>query len=280
MTLTLNALRRLDNTPPWDWPEDTGTALIEVLGDRRAGEDERILATELAGSSVVINDEMVDALLTVLRCDDESEKIRGKAAISLGPVLEICDIEGFDGPDSVGVAERTYREIQAAMRATFFDAGVPIEVRRRVLEASVRAPLDWHPDALRSAYASDDEDWNLTAVFCMRYVSGFDEQILASLESENPDIKVEAVLAAGAWAIGAAWSHVLPLISAESIEKRLLLAAIAAVGGIRPQEASYVLGDLADSDDPVIAEAVLEATSMDGGEWDEDDEDSDEDDEA
>ncbi len=72
MTLSLSALQRLDNTPPWDWPEDTGTALIEVLRDRRAGEDERILATELAGNSVVLDDDMVDALLAVLRCDDET----------------------------------------------------------------------------------------------------------------------------------------------------------------------------------------------------------------
>ena len=280
MTLTLSELKRLDSTPPWDWPEDVGPALLEVLRDRSAGKDERILATELAGNSVVINDEMVAALLTVLRCDDETEKVRSRAAISLGPVLELCDTQGFDDSDLVGLGERTYLEIQAAMRSRFFDADVPNEVRRRVLEASVRAPLDWHPDAIRSAYASDDEDWQLTAVFCMQYVAGFDEQILAALDSNNPDIHVEAVLAAGTWAIGAAWSHVAKLISAEGIEKRLLLAAIAAVGGIRPQEASDVLDDLADSDDPEIAEAVLEATSMDGGEWGEDDKDFDEDDEA
>jgi len=157
MTLTLSALKRLDNTPPWDWPEDTGTALIEVLRDRRAGEDARILATELAGNSVVINDEMAGALLTVLRCNDESENVRSRAAISLGPVLELCDTQGFDDPDLVGVGERTYRDIQSAMRSLFFDADVPNEVRRRVLEASVRAPLDWHPGAIRSSYASDDE---------------------------------------------------------------------------------------------------------------------------
>jgi hypothetical protein len=278
MTLTLSALKRLDNTPPWDWPEDSGTALIEVLRDRRAGEDARILATELAGNSVVINDDMVVALLTVLRCADETEKVRSRAAISLGPVLELCDTQGFDDPDLVGVGERTYLEIQTAMRALFFDADVPNEVRRRVLEASVRAPLDWHPGAIRSSYASDDEDWNLTAVFCMQYVSGFNEQILESLDSKNPDIHVEAVRAAGSWAIGTAWPHVVSLVSAESIEKRLLLAAISAVGGIRPQEAPDVLDHLMDSDDPEVAEAALEATSMNGGEWDEDDEDSDDDD--
>lgn len=64
---SLSALKRLGNTSPWDWPGDTGTALIEVLRDRGADEKERIL------------------------------------------------------------------------------------------EASVRAPLDWHPDAIRVAHASNDE---------------------------------------------------------------------------------------------------------------------------
>jgi hypothetical protein len=278
MTLTLSELKRLDSTPPWDWPEDVAPALLEILRDRSAGEPERMLATELAGNAVVINDDVVDALLTALRCDDESENVRSRAAISLGPVLELCDTEGFDDPDAVWISERTFRKIQTAMRARFFDAVVPKEVRRRVLEASARAPLEWHSGAIRSAYASDDEEWKLTAVFCMQYVAGFNEQILESLDSKNPDIHVEAVLAAGTWAIGAAWSHVVRLVSAQSIEKRLLLAAISAVGGIRPQEAPEVLDHLAESDDPDVAEAVLEATSMNDGEWDEDDEDSDEDD--
>jgi hypothetical protein len=52
-----------------------------------------------------------------------------------------------------------------------------------VLEASVRAPQDWHLDAIREAYSSTDEAWSLTAVFCMRFVRGFNEQILEALES-------------------------------------------------------------------------------------------------
>jgi hypothetical protein len=54
------------------------------------------------------------------------------------------------------------------------DASVPTDVRRRILEASVRAPQDWHRDAIRAAYASDDDVWRLTAVFCMRSVRGFE----------------------------------------------------------------------------------------------------------
>jgi len=267
MKLNLKALKKLDDTPPWEWPEDTGLALLDLLRDPGTSEEERLLGVELAGDSVVVNDALVAVLLIVLRNGSESELVRSRAAISLGPVLELCDTDDFDDPDDVTVTESTFHEIQKTMRTLYQDTSLPKEVRRRVLEASVRAPLDWHQEAIRTAYASDDEEWRLTAVFCMGHVRGFDEQILASLDSRNLDIQVEAVCAAGNWEVGAAWSHVLGLVTARGTDRRLLLAAIAAVGTIRPGEASAVLGHLADSQDDEIAEAVLEATAMANARW-------------
>ena len=52
------------------------------------------------------------------------------------------------------------------------------EVKRPILEASVRAPEKWHKNAVAAAYRSKDEDWKLTAVFCMRFIRGFDKQIV------------------------------------------------------------------------------------------------------
>ena len=43
-----------------------------------------------------------------------------------------------------------------------FDSSIPKQVRRRILEASVRAPEDWHQNAIRAAYSSGDKDWMLT----------------------------------------------------------------------------------------------------------------------
>jgi hypothetical protein len=61
----------------------------------------------------------------------------------------------------------------------------------------------------------------------------------------------------------------------------LLLAAIGAVGSIRPAEAPEILLDLADSDDEDIAEAADEAMTMAEGpsayEEEDDDEEEDED---
>jgi HEAT repeat protein len=146
------------------------------------------------------------------------------------------------------------------------------------LEASVRAPQEWHPDAIRAAYSSEDEAWRLTAVFCMRYVRGFDAQILEALESENPDIHYEAVCAAGNWGVEAAWPRIAALVVSGETDKPLRLAAIEAVASIRPQEAPEILEDLTDSEDEDIVEAAYEALAMAEGQSDESDEEDEDDD--
>src|SRR2546428_11011641 len=164
--------RTLKDTPPWDWPEGTRKMLLDVLRTDRPSDADLLLAAELAGDLTVIDDELVDALLSILGSDDKSEKVRGRAAISLGPVLEYADTVGFEDADDLPIAEGTFHRIQELLRRLYMDANVPKEVRRRILEASVRAPQDWHQDAVRAAYFSDDEAWRLTAVFCMRFLRG------------------------------------------------------------------------------------------------------------
>src|SRR6266566_1970938 len=129
-----------------------------------------------------------------------------------------------------------------------------------------------HPCVRR---ASGDDLWKLTAVFCMRFVRGFDELIIEELDNKNPDIHLEAVLAAGSWGVEGAWPHIAALIHSRRTPKPLLLAAIGAVPSILPQEASEVLSRLIESDDEDIVEAVHEALAMaeEPSEEDEDDED-------
>jgi len=271
-------LRTLKDTPPWEWPNGTAETLLDILRDDRSLESDLLLATELAGDFTVINDELVDALLSILRSGDKPEAVRGPAAISLGPVLEHADTEGFEDAGDLPITERAFHEIQESLHELYIDANVPRDVRRRILEASVRAPQDWHRDAIRAAYASDDDVWRLTAVFCMRSVRGFDAQILEALDSANPNIHYEAVIAAGNWEVDAAWAHVAALVTSRKTEKSLLLAAIDAVASIRPHDAPERLADLADSDDEDIADAVHEALAMAEGPSGEDENDERDDD--
>jgi len=256
-------LKTSKNTPPWDWPEGTGKMLLEILGDKRALESERFLAVELADDFTVIGDDTVDALLSILRNGNEPENLRAKAAISLGPALDHADTEmyGFDD-DSALVSEEAFVGIQDTLRKLYMDADVPKEVRRRILEASVRAMQDWHQDAIQTAYRSDDEAWKVTAVFSMCWVRGFDEEILEALNSADPEIHYQAVRAAGNWEVAAAWPHIAALVTSTGTKKNLRLAAIDAVASIHPQEAGTILHDLTDSDDEDIVEAVYEAMAV------------------
>ena len=270
-------LKTMLDTQPWDWPEDAGKFFLGFLLDGQAEESDRLLAVGLAGDYTVINDELAEALLSIVQSGNETEVLRGMAAIALGPALEHADLYEFEDPDDILISEEVFLRIQESLRKLFMDADVPKEAQRRILEVSVRAPQDWHPEAVRTAYSSGDEDWKLTAVFCMQYIRGFNDQILEALNSKNPDIRYHAVGAAGNWEVAGAWPHIAALLTAPETDKPLLLAAIDAVAGIRPMEAPEILGRHTNSDDEDIAEAAFEALAMAG--WVEDDDDDWEDDE-
>ena len=271
-------LTRLARFPSWQWPRDIGSTLLEVLRDPKADESEHLLAAEMAGEIVAINDDLAGGLLSIVGDATASEELRARAALSLGPVLEqmdtdsIGDLPGLDDDsfDAPPISEHTFHRIQQSLRARYLDEDIPKEVRRRVLESSVRAPADWHRDAIRKAYSSDDRDWRLTAVFAMRFVSGFDDEIVASLDDPDEEISYEAVWAAGNWEVDAAWPHVSALLTAPATDKVLLLAAIEAALAIRPREAEPLLADLSDSDDTDIADAASNAMMMATSPFDDD----------
>ena len=89
-------LKTLEDLPPWEWPEGADKMLLGILRDDQADESDRLLATELAGDFVVINDQLADVLLSILLKADESEELRGQATISFGPVLEYADTYEFE----------------------------------------------------------------------------------------------------------------------------------------------------------------------------------------
>jgi tetratricopeptide (TPR) repeat protein len=267
-TMDLNTMK---DTAPWDWPKGAGKQFLRTLLDEKARPSVRLLAAELAGNITVFNDELARALLVVLANPHEPADLRGQAVISLGPALEQADVDDFENPLEVPITEQTFRTTQETLHKLYMDADVPKELRRRILEASVRAPQSWHEDAVRKAYFSNDDTWNLTAVFCMRFVPGFESEIMESLKSPNQDIQYQAVCAAGNWGVEAAWPHISTLLESDRTEKDLLLAAIDAAAGIRPGEAEAVLSKFTNSDDEDVVDAAYEAMAMAGVEWEDED---------
>jgi hypothetical protein len=255
-------LKTLKETAPWHWPEGTDQQLLAVLSNGGESEADRLLAAELASDLGVINGVLVQCLLTLVGNPAETEALRGQAAISLGPVLELCDLDGFEDPQEAPIDPETFESVKSTLKQLFFDASVPKEVKRRILEASARAAEEWHHDAIQQAFLSGDPNWQLTSVFCMGYVGGFDAEIRKALTSSTPAIQYLAISAAGVWQVDAAWPHVLSALMSEKTEKPVLLAAIDAVASLRPAEAQEVLADLLESDDEDIVEAASEAIGM------------------
>jgi hypothetical protein len=259
-------LQVLNDTPPWEWPENAGETISKVLRDKGAMLSERVLAAELAAEMLVMNDDMAGLLLDILEDVSEPEELKSIIPISLGPVLEYSDMVELDeyGDEDEVLSEEMLDELRERLRDLYFSEEVPKNVRRRILEGSVRSPMDWHFDAISEAYSADDEEWQLTAVFCMGYVDGFEDQIIEALENENSDIFYEAICAAGNWGIEAAWPYIEELLTAKDTDKALLLAAIEAAPYVNPEEAEPLLSEFIDSEDDEIVEAAEEALDAAG----------------
>lgn len=270
-------LKILQDMPPWEWPEDTDQMLLGILSDPGADAADRLIAAELAGDYTVINDALARALIDIVDDDNAASDLRCKAVIALGPALEHADMMEFEDEDDLVISDQMFHDLQRRLHQLYLRTGLPKDLHRRILEAAVRAPQKWHHATVRNAYADGDPDWRLTAVFCMGYISGFDRQILESLEDPDPLIHYHAVSAAGNWEIEDAWPHVAELVRSDKTEKDLRIAAIGAAAVIRPEEASVLFNDLMDSEDEDIVEAVFDALAMAGGleimdDFDDDDE--------
>ena len=253
-------LEALQYLPPWEWPENARDVLLKALRQEPGDDDDRLLAAALAGDSAMVDREFANALATILADNSAPDELRAQAAISLGPVLEEMDLA--DELDHRPIPAHDFQRIRWEMHALFLDDDTPKEVRRRILEASVRAPAPWHQDAIRKAYAGNDREWRLTAVFCMTYVQGFDDRILESLDDPDSEIRREAVCAAGNREVRGAWAKVAALLDSQDTEKSLLLAAIEAAVAIRPRHAVPRLLRLCDSEDEELVDAAHEALTL------------------
>ncbi|MBI4909899.1 MAG: hypothetical protein HY820_40145 [Acidobacteria bacterium] len=251
----------LKETPPWEWPPAAKNIIAGTLKDKSQPEADRALAATFAGELVVMDDDLADLLLASLNDPSDPLEVRSAAAIAFGPALEVIETDGFDEDpySEPPVTKPVFERIQQALRAIHDDSTLSTELRRRALEASVRQEQEWHPSAIRAALKSADELWQVTAVFCMRYVPGFEEEILTSLNSTNTKILAEAVLSAGQRAIQEAWPRISALLSSKKTDRHVLLSAISAAAYMENEDVGELLEAFSQSSDAEIAEVAEEA---------------------
>lgn len=269
-------MRDLAGIPPWDWPQTASVSILEALGNRGTPFDERQLAAELAADLVVMNDDLAGVLLRILEDPSEPDNLRDRAAIAFGPTLEdvgMTEADLFDEWDTPAVTEPVLQRIRAALCDAFQNRENPKDVRRCALEASARAQEPWHADAIRAAYGGEDPEWKLTAVFCMRFVPGFEAEIVEALETEDPMTLFQAVQASRDQAVPKAWPRIrelvrtaasgIPLIPEDpGLGRSLLMVAMHAAAAIRPDKAEQLLGEFIDSADEDLSDAAMEALDV------------------
>jgi len=265
-------LKALSVISPWDWPDETAGQLARCLWDREAPEAQRRLALELVVELCDGLEEPFMACLEILCNPSESDQLRAEAAIALGPTLEEMDglLEEDEeaselDPEDTWISPALFLRAKATLRELWYATELPELVRRKVLEASVRASQPWHCEAIRTAYAMGDADWTLSAVFAMQYVGGFEVEILESLAHLDLDVRCEAIQAAGNWSLEEAWPQVRSILDKGTRNKRLLLAAIEAAPALSPEAQEY-LQPYCESKDEDIADLAAEVLSMLEGE--------------
>lgn len=262
----MSNIQTLDEFAPWEWPEEAAEIISKVLTDKSATAADRLLAARLAGENVVLNDDMATHLLAIVKDADEPEELRAQAAVSFGAGFEYADIMEFDdfSDDDDVLSEDVFNQAQEALRVLYYDDSIPKIVRRRILEGAVRGPRDWHADAIRQAYARDDIEWKVSAVFCMGYSKGFEKEIMEALNSDEHDIFYEAVHSAGLCEMKDAWPYIKDILYDRNIDKWLLVAAIEASATVNPEEAAEILLEFEGSDDDDIAAAAEDALTTAG----------------
>jgi HEAT repeat protein len=254
-------LQDLLELPSWDWPADAADRIKGALAV--ADHEDMGTVVELAGDLVVMDDEIAGLLLGVLR-GDSPDDVRGRAAIALGPALEEAGDLGFDEEfdsqfDTRVLSEARVNEIQSILRGLHDDENVPLLVRRRALEASIREPREWHAEAVRQAYGRADKDWKLTAIFCMGHFAEFAPEVVESLDAAEVDLMVEAVRAAGMLGMGEAGPRVLELAADESQAAAVRYAAVEALANLETPGSDELLVALTESEDDALAELAYES---------------------
>ena len=258
-------IQKIYHIEPWSWPDNAADITLKALQNSDTSEEDRLLAAKMAGDFTIINDDLAEALLEVVSDNSKPEKLRAQAVLSFGPALEYIESEGFEDIgffDDFEVTEPMYNRIQKTLKTLYFDAAIPTYVRRRVLEASVRAPQPWHDGAIRAAYRCGKDDWMLTAVFCMMFVQGFQQEILEALQNKKSAIKDQAIEAIGAWGISDAWPSIVEILRDSHADRDSLFIAINAAISIEHPEINTALHELLDSSDAEVADAATEALAM------------------
>jgi HEAT repeat protein len=191
----------------------------------------------------------IELLLDMMQ-NDAQPSVRAAAASALGNAASQAEMDELD-PVQAG------RLISALLEAYTNDQD--FEVRQRALESVSYVSAAPIPDLIRAAYDSTELRLKVAAIFAMgrSCLPQWQEIIAKELASSEPEIRFEAVRAAGEMEDEELVWPVARLIADEDEEVRL--QAVDALGKIGGDLAERTLLGLAESGDDAVREAAVDA---------------------
>jgi HEAT repeat protein len=212
--------------------EELNLSLGRMLRIAMTDPDAEVRQVAVRGLWEDYNVDLLGPLVQMLLNDPDVD-VRAAAATALGRYVLAGELEEMDTSLSMRAEE--------ALLAVHTDATVPLEVRRRALEAIAFSGEVGVRQLIEDAYYSPDEPMRVSALFAMGRSADIRWRSLvrAELRNPSPTMRVEAAIACGELEARTALDDLLTLLHDRNQEVRL--AAIFALGRIGGEDAQDAL---------------------------------------
>jgi HEAT repeat protein len=127
-----------------------------------------------------------------------------------------------------------------------------VDVRRRALEALGFSSRSEVPGLIEKAYTSGNEAWLISSLYAMGRSANqkWGARLIKMLDSDSPDVRVEAVQALGELELKEARPRLLELLQDEDVEVRMSSAwSLSQIGGEGVQAALEAMYEITEDDE-------------------------------
>jgi HEAT repeat protein len=205
---------------------------------------------------------LIPIFIKMMRTDPD-DLVRATAASGLGLFVYLGELED--------ISEEKRKQLEDSLLSVYQSNDKPI-VRRRALEALGYSSREEVPAFIEAAYQSSDKEWLASALFAMGRSADerWEKQVLAMLDHSEPEVRLEAIRAAGELELAEARKPLLVLLKEdEGLDFDLRSATIwslSQIGGVGVRELFERLADKTeDEDEEFILEEALDNLSFKEG---------------
>ncbi len=194
---------------------------------------------------------LIPIFIKMMRTDPD-ETVRATAASGLGLFVYLGEVED--------ISEDKLKQVEESLLSVYRGEDKPI-VRRRALEALGYSSREEVPAFLEAAYKSADKEWLASALFAMGRSADerWEKQVLSMLDHSEPDVRLEAIRAAGELELAEARKPLLDLLKEDDeLDFDLRSAAIWSLSQIGGEGVRALFERMADNTEDEDEEFILE----------------------